>query len=316
MEASGVIPKKKILKLEHKSNFKNIKKAMPLLIMFLPAAIYFIVFHYIPMTGVLIAFQDYNLKDGIFGSNWVGLDNFKFLMNGKGISIVYNTIRLSLLNLVFTFPAPIILAIMLNEIRSTGLKKSVQTAVYLPHFLSWVIVGGMVATLFATNSGTVNQLIVKKLTGEGYPFLYNEFSWTIIYLFSAMWKEMGFSTIIYLSALSSIDPSLYEAVSIDGGGKFRQMWHITLPGLRPTIVILFILATGKIMNLGFDQVYVLQNSMVLDKTEIISTWIYKQGIKSGAYGITTALGLFNSVVNLILIVTTNKISKKFGENLW
>lgn len=286
--------------------------------MFAPVIIYFIVFSYLPMFGVVLAFKEYNFRDGILGSPWVGLKYFGQIFSQPLIfGVIKNTLLLSILNLLTGFPFPIILAILLNEIKKQSFKRIIQTAVYLPHFLSWVIIGGIVTTLFASTSGTINNIFVKPFNnGQGYEFLYNWGSWLSIYLGSGIWKEMGFSAIIYLSALGTIDPALYEAVHIDGGGKFKQIWHVTLPGLRPTIVLLLILALGRLMNVGFDQVFVLQNSAVLFQSDIISTWIYRVGIRQSQFSITSAMGLFNSVINFILIVTSNRIARKFDQSLW
>lgn len=298
------------------SRGKLIKKNIPLLIMFTPVALFFLIYHYFPMFGVIIAFKDYNLSDGILGSPWNGLYNFKFLFRGKGLQVIFNTLYLSTLNIVFGFPAPIIFAILLNEVRKAKFKKILQTVTFMPHFLSWVVIAGVVSAVFATNLGTVNQIIMKPLFGVKISFLYEAKSWIAIYVGSGIWKEMGFSAIIYIASLATIDPSLYEAVNIDGGGRFKQMWYVTLPSLRPTIVLLLILAIGRLMSVGFDQAYALQNASVIDVSEIISTYIYKSGIQKGEFSVTTAMGLFNSVVNFVLIFTANKIARIMDQSLW
>nr|WP_241242974.1 ABC transporter permease subunit [Paenibacillus whitsoniae] len=284
--------------------------------MFIPIAVYFILFKYIPMFGLVIAFKDYNFAEGIWGSPWVGLENYSYLFtNPQMTQIIRNTIMLSALTVLVGFPFPIILAILLNEVRKMWFKKSVQTLVYLPYFLNWIIVGGLVTMIFAQQSGIVN-ILIKKTTGEAYPFLFKEFSWIAIFVGSSIWKNAGWSAIIYLAALTGIDPSLYEAASMDGANKWRKIWHITLPGIRSTIVLMFILSIGHVMDIGFDQVYVLQNPVVKNISEVISTWNYKVGLGSGEYSHGAALGLFESIIGLTMVLTANGIAKKFNQGLW
>nr|WP_236291677.1 ABC transporter permease subunit [Paenibacillus allorhizoplanae] len=284
--------------------------------MFIPIAVYFILFKYIPMFGLVIAFKDYNFADGIWGSPWVGLENYSYLFtNPQMTQIIRNTIMLSALTVLVGFPFPIILAILLNEVRKMWFKKSVQTLVYLPYFLNWIIVGGLVTMIFAQQSGIVN-ILIKKTTGEAYPFLFKEFSWIAIFVGSSIWKNAGWSAIIYLAALTGIDPSLYEAASMDGANKWRKIWHITLPGIRSTIVLMFILSIGHVMDIGFDQVYILQNPVVKNISEVISTWNYKVGLGSGEYSHGAALGLFESIIGLTMVLTANGIAKKFNQGLW
>ncbi|NOU91693.1 ABC transporter permease subunit [Paenibacillus sp. LMG 31456] len=289
---------------------------MPLLLMFIPVAAYFLIFKYFPMAGLVIAFKNYNFADGIWGSPWVGLYHFDMMLSSpKTVNVIKNTLLLSLLNIFVGFPFPIILAIMLNEIRKVWFKKTVQTLVYLPHFLSWVILGGMVVTIFSQQSGFLNHWI-EQWTGSPYPFLYKELSWLSIFLGSGVWKEAGWSAIIYLAALTSIDPSLYESASLDGAGKFRKIWHITLPGISSIIVLMFILSIGKVMEVGFDHVFVLQNKGVMNISDVISTYIYRNGLLGAKFSETTALGLFESVVGLILVLAANRIARIFGRGLW
>lgn len=304
---------KKALLLRRKRRFNQNKTLM---IMFLPVAAYFIIFKYIPMLGLVIAFKDYNFADGILGSPWVGLDNFRYLFTNPQMGqIIRNTIMLSTLNVLVGFPFPIILAILLNEVRKQWYKKTIQTLVYLPYFLNWVIIGGLVALIFAQENGIVNFLI-KRLTGEAYPFLFKEASWITIFVGSSIWKSAGWSAIIYLAALTGIDPSLYEASSMDGANKWQKIWHITLPGIRPTIVLMFILSIGHVMDIGFDQVYTMQNSVVKNVSEVISTWNYKVGLGSGEFSRGAALGLFESVIGLTMVLTANSIAKKSDQGLW
>ncbi|UVI31995.1 ABC transporter permease [Paenibacillus spongiae] len=295
---------------------KRWKQNIPLLILFAPIVAFFIIFKYAPMAGLVIAFKNYTFSEGIWGSDWVGLKNFRQLFtNPQSITIIRNTLFLSCLNIVVGFPFPIALAIMLNEARKQWFKRIVQTLVYLPHFLSWVIVGGLVVTIFAQETGFVNHL-VKMWTGEPYPFLYKDGSWIAIFVGSGIWKGAGWGAIIYLAALTSIDQHLYEAASMDGAGKWRQIWHVTLPGISSTIVVMFILNLGNVMEVGFDQVFMLQNSVVSGVSEVISTYIYRVGLQGAQFSLTTAMGLFESVIGLILVLTANRIARRFGQSLW
>ncbi|WP_213581876.1 sugar ABC transporter permease [Paenibacillus sp. J2TS4] len=284
--------------------------------MFIPVVAFYLIFKYAPMVGVIIAFKSYNFADGIFGSPWVGMKNFQLLFsNPNSLLIIRNTLMLSLLSLIIGFPFPIMLAILLNEVRRMWFKKTVQTLVFLPHFLSWVIVGGMVVTIFSQQSGVINHLL-EQWTGTTFAFLYNELSWISIYVGSGIWKEAGFSAIIYMSALSTIDPSLYEAASIDGASKWKKIWHISLPGIAPVIILMLILSMGRVMEVGFDQVYTLQNSVVANVSEVISTYIYSFGLQRGQFSLTSAMGLFESVVGFILVVLANTIARRFDRGLW
>lgn len=296
-------------------NRKRLRQNVPYFIMFLPIIAYFLIFKYAPMGGLVIAFKDYNFADGVFGSPWVGWGQFETLFsNPQTLQIIRNTFVLSVLSLLIGFPFPIALAILLNEVRRVWFKRWVQTIVYLPHFLSWVIVSGMVLTIFATE-GVVNDLILW-WTGEPIAFLYQEGSWLSIFIGSGIWKGAGWGAIIYLAALSSIDLSLYESASIDGAGKLRQIRHITLPGIAPTIVIVFILSVGNVMEVGFDQVYTLQNSAVFNTSEVISTYTYKIGLQRLQFSLTAAMGFFESLIGLILVLITNAVARRFGQGLW
>jgi putative aldouronate transport system permease protein len=278
-------------------------------------AAFYIVFKYTPMLGLVIAFKQYTFSGGIWGSDWVGLKNFHDLFTqAQSVQMIRNTLVLSVLSVLVGFPFPIVLAILLNEVRRMWFKRSIQTLVYLPHFFSWVIVGGIVVTMFGSN-GIVNTAM-QKLFGEPYAFLYHEWPWISIFLGSGVWKEAGFSAIIYLAALTTIDPSLYEAAAMDGAGKWKQIRHITLPGISGTIVIMLILAIGRVMEVGFDQAYVLSNSIVANVSEVISTFIYRIGLQGGQFSLTAALGLFESLVSFTLVVLANAIAKRFNRELW
>lgn len=300
---------------ERKVDRKRLRQNIPYFIMFAPIIVYFLVFKYAPMGGLIIAFKSYNFTDGIFGSPWVGLGQFQTLFsNPQSLQIIRNTFIISILALLVGFPFPIILAILLNEVRRSWFKRWVQTFVYIPHFLSWVIVSGLVITIFATE-GVINDLFSGWI-GERLSFLYNEGSWLAVFVGTGIWKGMGWGAIIYLAALSSIDPSLYESANIDGANKWRQIWHITLPGIAPTIVIIFILSVGNVMEVGFDQVYTMQNTAVFGISEVISTYSYKVGLQQMQFSLTTALGLFESVIGLILVLLANAGARRLGQGLW
>lgn len=295
---------------------RRLKQNIPLFIMLVPVFAFYILFKYWPMGGLVIAFKNYNFADGILHSPWVGMKNFNILFSSSNtLRIIWNTFWLSFLNLVIGFPVPIFLAILLNEVRKTWFKKWVQTIIYLPHFFSWIIVSGIVLSLFATDYGSINK-VLKLLSIEPITFLYESNSWITIFVGSGIWKEMGFSTIIYLAALTTIDPSLYESAGMDGASKWRQIWHITLPGIRPTIILLLILAMGRLMEVGFDQVYNLQNGAVAEVSEVISTYIYKIGLGSSQFSLTTAMGLFESIIGCTLVLIANHIARKFDQALF
>lgn len=284
--------------------------------MFAPVAVYFILFKYVPMGGLVIAFKNYHFLHGVWGSEWSGLRNFEMLFTDPAtVTTIRNTLMISVLSMVVGFPFPILLAIMFNEVRRLWFRKSLQTLLYLPHFLSWVIVGGMVITLFSQETGAVNA-VWERLGGSTFPFLYNEASWLTIFLGSGVWKEAGFGAIIYLAALANIDPHLYEAANLDGAGKLKQIWHITLPGITPVIVLMLILGMGRVMEVGFDQVYMLQNPVVSNISEVISTYIYRMGLQGAQFSITTAMGMFEAVIGLILVVAANGVARRFNQSLW
>ncbi|WNQ13243.1 ABC transporter permease subunit [Paenibacillus aurantius] len=301
------------LRLQRRRRFRM---NIPLLVMFSPILVYFILFKYVPMGGLIIAFKQYNLADGILGSPWTGLDNFRLLFNSPMmVTIIKNTFVISILSVLVSFPFPILLAILLNEVRGMVYKRTIQTLVYLPHFLNWVIIGSFVVLIFAQEQGVINK-IISALGGEKIQFLYNKSTWLGVFLGSGIWKEAGFGAIIYLAALGNIDPSLYESSSIDGANKLRQMWHITIPGIAPVIILMLILSMEHVMDVGFDQIYVLKNPMVGDIANVISVWSYEVGLGRGQFSITTALGFFQSLVGLVLVLTANKIARKFGQGLW
>lgn len=284
------------------------------LMLLLPLAFY-LIFCYKPMYGVIIAFQKYNIRKGIWGSKFVGWENFKFMLNLRDFPIALrNTLWLNFMQLILGFPVPIILAIMLNEIRSVKAKKLSQTMLYLPHFLSWVIIGGMVLQIFAPVTGVVNATLLKwGWIEQSVPFLTEGVPWQVTYVLIGVWQSMGWGTILYLSAITGIDMSLFEAAKIDGANKLQQIWHVTLPGIRSTIVVLLILNVGQMMNISFDRPYILGNVKVQDYCDVLSTLVYRIGIQTSKFDRATAVGLFQSVVGLIMISGANWVSNKLTE---
>jgi putative aldouronate transport system permease protein len=296
---------------------KEWRKNYDLYLLLLPAVAFFIIFSYIPMGGLIIAFKDFNIFEGVWGSDWAGLANFREMLSiPEFVQITRNTLVLNLLGLLICFPAPILLALMLNEVRSKYLKKVSQSLLYLPHFMSWIVLGGIVYAVLSPKYGVVNEILRWFGMDEIY-FMADKTWWIITYTLSAVWQSAGWGTIIYLAAITAIDPSLYEAASIDGAGRIRKIVSVTLPSIMPTIIILFILAVGNMVSIGIEQPLALANSVVGDVSDVISTYVYRVGIKQGDFGLTTAVGMVQSVINLALIVTANHWAKKAGgEGLW
>ena len=297
----------------------RLKRDWRLYLMLLIPVTWYLLFCYKPMIGVMIAFQKYSLVKGMWGSKFVGLKNFEFVMGLRDFPLaLQNTLYLNLLGLILGFPVPIILAIMLNEIRSKGVKRVSQTLLYLPHFLSWIIIGGMVLKIFAPTTGVVNAMLLKwGLIDKNIPFLTDGPTWQLTYTLVGGWQNMGWGTILYLSAITGINMELFEAAKIDGANKLQQIWHVTLPGIRSTIVVLLILNIGQMMNISFDRPYILGNTLVQDYCDVLSTFVYRTGITNAKFDRATAIGLFQSVVGLILISGANFITKKMGEDgIW
>ncbi|WP_336787894.1 ABC transporter permease [Paenibacillus sp. MMO-177] len=295
---------------------QNFKRDYLLYALLLLPMAYIAIFRYAPIYGVLMAFQDYNIFQGISGSEWVGLDVFQFIFQQDSFyRALTNTLILNLLDLAAGFPAPIILAVLLNELRFTRFKKLMQTVLYLPHFLSWVIIGGMVYLMFS--SGGMANTILSGLGLGKIEFLSDKTNWLIMYVAVGIWQSAGWGTILYLAAIIGINKDLYEAADMDGCSRLRKIWHITLPGIKPTIIILLILQIGRMVSIGFDRPFVMGNSLVSDYSDVISTYVYRIGIGSGDFSQATAVGLFQSVVGLIFLVSANYISKKIGEQgIW
>ena len=306
--------------MKQSSFFYRVKKDWmrnrSLYLMIIPVLIFFILFHYNPMYGAIIAFKDYTPALGIAESPWVGWDNFtRFFSSVYFGRLIRNTILLSFYSLLFGFPAPIILALLLNEVKNKKFKGLTQTVTYLPHFISMIVVTGMLVD-FSMTSGLFND-IIELFGGERSPLLQNPDLYRTIYVASGIWQEIGWGSIIYLSALSGVDSQLYEAAQIDGAGKWKQLIHVTLPGIAPTIIIMFILKMGTLMNMGYEKTILLYNPATYETADIISSYIYRIGLLEQDWSYSTAIGLFNSVINLGLLLITNKIARKCGEtSLW
>ena len=289
------------------------------LLLLIPMA-YLFVFKYSPMGYILIAFKEYKLGKGVLEMPWAAQQGMKYFIkafkNKDFILALRNTIGLNLLDLVVGFPAPIIFALILNELKFPKFKKAVQTIAYMPHFLSWVIISSLCLQLFAPSNGLVN-MVLANIGLEPIPFLNDPKNWVITYVLSGVWQNFGWGSIIYLAAIAGINLELYEAAAVDGAGRFRKMWHITLPGIKPTIVVLLIMNLGNILGSGFDRPFAMQNNLVMNVAEVISTFVYKNGIKSLQFSLTTAVGLFQSVVCLVFLLLANWISNKLGERgIW
>lgn len=294
----------------------NIKQHPWFYVMIIPAIAYFIVFHYAPMYGVIIAFQDYKPFKGILGSQWVGFKHFTGFITGPFFwRLIRNTLSINIGMLLFGFPLPILFALLLNECRSVGFKRVVQTITYMPHFVSSVVVCGLMV-IFCRSDGILTYVL--KFIGfpENNLLTYKQY-FQGLYIGMNIWQELGWDSIIYFAALTSIDVSLYEAARVDGAGRWRQMWHITLPGIAPTVVILLILRIGNLMSLGWDRIYLLYNDMVMETADVISTYVYRTGMLQVQYSYATAVGLMNSIVNIILLFSANFISRKVSDSsLW
>lgn len=276
----------------------------------------YILFRYAPLTGIQVAFKKYNIFKGMWASPWVGFQYFQEMFASTQFWLALkNTVVLNLLDLLFGFPTPIILAIMLYEMRSVKLKRVYQTLMYLPHFLSWVIVGSLVTKLFGS-TGMVNNLF-KAMGGAGVNFLTDETNWVIMYVATGVWQSAGWGTIIYLAAISGVNTELYEAAEVDGCGRLRRIWYVTLPCIMPTIIVMLILRLGQMVGIGFERPYVMMNDMVKNVAEVTSTFVYTNGIKNARYSFATAVDLFGSLVNMMFVIGANWITKRLGEGgLW
>lgn len=285
-----------------------------LYLLLLPGLLYFLVFKYVPMWGVMLAFQNYQPFTGFLKSEWVGFEHFRlFFNNPEFLMLLRNTLLLSFYNLIFFFPAPIILALLLNEVRLSFFKRTIQTMIYVPHFISMVIVASLTYVFLTTEGGTVNELLFQ-YTGNKIQFLSDPSWFRPVIILQTIWKECGWGTIIFLAALAAVDVEQYEAATIDGANRWRQIWHITLPAIRSTIVTLLILRMGSVLDNGFEQIYLMLNPLNRSVGEVFDTYVYAMGITQGAFSYSTAVGLFKSVVGVTLVLGTNWLAKKFGQS--
>ncbi|MDP4097159.1 ABC transporter permease subunit [Paenibacillus sp. P96] len=290
---------------------RSLRKTWPFHVMLLPAVIFLMIFSYIPMGGIIMAFQDYKPWLGFGGSEWIGLDNFRYLFErDDSVQVIWNTLIIAVLKMVFNLLVPFVFAILLNEIRQIGLQRSIQTLVYLPHFLSWVILGGILIDLLAAD-GFANRVL--GMIGIDPIFFLGDNNWfRFTVVVSDVWKEFGYNTIIFLAALAGINPSLYEAAEMDGASRWKQTLHITMPSMLPMVVVVGTLALGNVLNAGFDQIFNLYNPLVYEKGDIIDTFVYRTAILNGEMGFGTAIGLFKSVISMILILISYRLAYKWA----
>lgn len=295
----------------------ELRKRWQLYLLLVLPVIYILVFYYLPMAGLVIAFKEFSIRSAFVGGKWVGLKYFvQFMSTPMFLNLMRNTMILSIYQLLAGFPIPIILALFLNEVKNKHFKKSVQTITFAPYFISTVVMVSIILQVLSFNTGLINN-VIRILGGNPIDFMAKPELFVHIYVWSGVWQTMGFNAIIYIAALSGVDPSQVEAAIIDGASKVQRVLHIDLPAIKPTIVVLFIMAVGRIMSVGFDKAYLMQNPLNLPVAEIISTFVYKRGLQQLQFSYATAVGLFNSVINFVLIYITNAISKKIGENsLW
>ena len=292
-------------------------KSRQLYLMMIPGLLFLFVYRYLPMYGVVIAFKDFRIARGIWKSPWVGLVNFEELFLSPFFEMILrNTIIISGLKLIFVFPVPIILALMLNEVSALRLKKTIQTVLYLPHFLSWVVIGNLIFILIAPSTGVLSNFM-QTVAGRQIDMLIHPEKFRILLVVSEIWKEAGWGMIIFLAALVGVDPNLYEASLMDGAKKLQQIWYITIPAIMPVIIIIFILRLGYVMDAGFEQIFILQNVMVYETSEIIDTYVYKAAFEHGRYALGAAAGLFKSVIGMALVLLANRLTKTAGsEAIW
>jgi len=310
----------RVISLKKPNQASYLKRSWMLYVMLALPLTFFIIFRYIPMTNIVIAFKDYNIFQGVWseGSPWVGFKWFERAFASRDFWLALrNTLWLNFLDLMLGFPAPIILALILNELVFKNFKKFTQTVIYLPHFLSWIIVSSIATRLLAPSTGVVNIFMVSNFGIGPIDFLMDKTLWVITYIFFGIWKEMGWGTIIYLAAITGINPELYEAAEVDGAGRWRKLWNVTLPGIRPTIVVLLIMNIGRILGIELDRPFTMMNNIVIEVADVLSTLVYRVGIRSFQFSLTAAIGLFQSVICVIFLVTANTLAKKFGERgIW
>ncbi len=311
------IGRKGINEKSGKYPFARIKSLIPLYLFIMPGIVLVVLFNYIPMLGLQLAFKDYDLTASIWKSSWIGLDNFReFLASSDFWSATANTFLLTTLRLLFTFPAPIVLALLINEIGGAFFKRAIQTISYLPHFISWVIVFGFLDALLSTQGGAINSLL-QSLGLQPVPFMGSESWFRPLFITGSIWKEVGWGSILYLAAISGINPELYEAAFMDGAGKFAQMKYVTLPGMTPIISIMLVLSIPGLLSVGIDQIYPMINAANIGVAEVIDTYVLRLGIGQAQYSMTTAIGMVTSVLGTFLLIVCNTISKRLGgEGIW
>ncbi len=301
----------------HRKYLKRIVVRYDLYLMLLLPMAWYILFQYVPMYGVQIAFKDFNPARGILHSQWIGLDNFtRFFSSYYFLDLLWNTASISLLSLLVAFPVPIILAILIHEIQSDRFKKIVQNVTYIPHFISLVVIVGMLQLFLDPKTGIIN-IFIQSAGGKAIPFLTEGAWFKPLLIGSNIWQNMGFQSIIYVAALSGVNPQLYEAAKMDGASRMRRILHVSIPGILPTIIILMILDVGHFMNVGFEKILLMQNSLNMTSSDVISTFVYRNGIQKGDYGYSSAIGLFNSLINFTLLLLVNRYARKKAEtSLW
>lgn len=286
-------------------------------LMMVPGLLYYLIYHYVPMAGLMIAFKNYNLSKGIWGSEWVGLKNFHIIFNSPDFyELIRNTVVISVYRILFNMLPDVLLALMLNEVRKLWFKRVIQTVTYGPYFLSWVIVYGLAVAFLAQDSGIVNYYI-REFGGTPVNFLASNDYFRPVIISTDIWKNTGFGAIIYLAALATINQELYEAAIVDGAGRWRQLWHVTLPGIRDVFILLLILRIGHIMDAGFEQIYIFLNARVYEVGDIIDTWVFRRGLEELEFSVAIATNLFKSVIGFMLVIGANHLSKKFGgSGIW
>lgn len=311
-EPGNIRPLKRQGKISKKWNAAI--KHWQLYVFLLPALVYFLVFRYYPMYGVQIAFRKYRAVDGILGSPWVGLANFKYFFSAADFTqLMINTLSVSVGTLIFTFPLPIIIALLLNQLPSLRYKRIVQTTIYAPHFISTVVMVGMVFLFTSPSSGFINK-IIEACGGTAIHFTAEPKWFVPLYVISEIWQSTGWGSILFLAALAGINPELHEAALVDGANKFQRVWHVDIPGIMPTIIVMLILNAGKVMGVGSEKAYLMQTSLNISASEIIATYVYKRGVLKSQFSMSTAVGLFESVINMILVVSVNWISRKVSDS--
>ncbi|GIP03197.1 MULTISPECIES: ABC transporter permease subunit [Paenibacillus] len=297
--------------------WKLIRGNLDMYLLLIPGLVFLLLFKYTPMYGIVIAFQDFNIFGGISGSEWVGMAQFeRLLQSDEFLQVLVNTLLISLYKITILFPIPIVIALMLNEVRRMFFKRTIQTIIYLPHFLSWVIISGLFLNILSPTGGIVNE-IIRSFGGEPISFFTDNSLFRSLVVFTAGWKEIGWNAIVFIAAIAGIEQEQYEAAAIDGAGRIRQMWSISLPGMLPTIVLMFILRIGSLLEAGTEQILTMYNPLVYETGDVIGTYVYRMGLGQQDYSFSTAVGLFNSAVGFLLIVIGNMLSRKFlNRSIW